>query len=324
MATEASTTESRTAGQNPKGPTPAAPFVADSRSAAKDLTASDICGYPIDSALSKGPDGVQNSFLAIGPGGRGIVLKALEEDCLLPQSKNSRGGLHPSIRERLSRVRELAHVGVANLYGVERDADRAWLIWEYIPGQPFDKFAAAPSRTSRELANAARELVLTVESLHTQGIVHGAIKAGNVVVTPEGTVRLTHVSPYLYSDPDEDARAVIALLEESLFSRREERSPLAKALMAAQSPAPSPEGSPSLRRLGASLAAFLSVQDGRGSATIDQPTPAHDSGPRRRSLAGALVVALLGIAAAYGAWNAAGRPPLQLPRALQEGVDKLR
>ena len=39
----------------------------------------------------------------------------MDHDCLL------RGQLHPSIRERLSRVRELAHGGVANLYGVGRD-----------------------------------------------------------------------------------------------------------------------------------------------------------------------------------------------------------
>jgi tRNA A-37 threonylcarbamoyl transferase component Bud32 len=326
MATEASTTESPTAGHN--GQRPAALAGGNRRSSVEQsdaaLIPADICGYPIDSSLSKGTGLPQDSFLAIGPGGRGVVLKALEEDCLLKASKNSKGGLHPNIRERLSRVRELAHVGVANLYGVERDADRAWVIWEYVPGQTFDEFASAPGRTSRELANAARELVLTVESLHTQGIVHGAIKPGNVVVTPAGAVRLTHVSPYLYTDPDEDARAVIALLEESLFARREERSPLARVLVAAQGPAASRDASPSLRRLGTRLAAFLTVQDGHESASGDRPARSRDSGPRRRSLAGAAAVTLLGVAAAYGAWRAAGRPPLQLPRALHETVDSFR
>jgi tRNA A-37 threonylcarbamoyl transferase component Bud32 len=328
MATEASTTESGTAGRTHNGQCPAAPASEARRTGEGHRDAApiirDVCGYLIDSSLSKGPGLPHDSFLAIGPGGRGVVLKALEEDCLLKASKNSKGGLHPNIRERLGRVRELAHVGVANLHGVERDADRAWVIWEYVPGQTFDEFASAPGRTSRELASAARELVLTVEALHTQGIVHGAIKPGNVVVTPAGAVRLTHVSPYLYTDPDEDARAVIALLEESLFARREERSPLAKVLLAAQGPAASRDASPSLRRLGARLAAFLTVQDGQRSSSGDRPARSRDSGPRRRSLAGAAAVMLLGAAAAYGAWRISGRPPLQLPKALHETVDAFR
>ncbi len=319
MAIEASTAESRSAGRNHDGQRPSAPAAGNTVA-----VPAEICGYLVDSALAKGAGVPNDSFLAIGPGGRGVVLKSLEEDCLLKASKNSAGDLHPNIRERLSRVRELAHVGVANLYGVERDADRAWLIWEYVPGRTFDQFASAPGRTARELAGVARELVLMVESLHTQGIVHGAIKPGNVLVTPAGSVRLTHVSPYLYSDPDEDARAVIALLEESLFCRREERSPLAKALVAAQGPAASPDGSPSLRRLGSRLAAFLSVQDGPGLASGERPARSREPGPRRRSLAGAAAVTLVGIAAAYGAWRATGRPPLQLPKALQETVNAIR
>ncbi len=319
--------ESRLAGPNHKGVLAAEPSPGEGRRSSEDRlnpVPTEICGYPIDSALSKGAGLPGDSYLAIGPGGRGVVLKMLEEDCLLKASKNSKGGLHPSIRERLSRVRELAHIGVANLYGIERDADRAWVIWEFVPGQCFDVFASTPGRSSRELAVAARELVLTVESLHAQGIVHGAIKPGNVMVTPAGSVRLTHVSPYLYTDPDEDARAVIALLEESLFSRREERSPLAKVILSAQAPRASFDGSPSLRRLGAQLAAFLSVQEAQGAAAGDSLVRTRDSRPRHRSLAGALVVSLLGAAAAYGAWSVAGRPPVQLPRALQENFDGLR
>src|SRR5687768_5806805 len=79
----------------------------------------ELCGYPVESrlqsTLASEPDFLGPSYLAAGPGGRGVVLKPLDRDCLL------KNGLHPSIRERLARVRELALAGVANLYGVERD-----------------------------------------------------------------------------------------------------------------------------------------------------------------------------------------------------------
>src|SRR5207248_1607678 len=104
----------------------------------------EICGYVIDSVLTPGP-----SYLALGPGGRGIVLKKLDADCLLG------GLLHPSIRERLSRVRELAHPGVANLYGVGREGEHAYLIWDYVDGIPFERWSVAEGRTPRELALVA-------------------------------------------------------------------------------------------------------------------------------------------------------------------------
>ena len=71
-------------------------------------TPPELCGYRIERALA--PD---LSYLAIGPGGRRVVLKRVDEDCLL------RNKLHPSIKDRLGRVRELAHGGTTVLLTTE-------------------------------------------------------------------------------------------------------------------------------------------------------------------------------------------------------------
>src|SRR5687767_7181716 len=87
----------------------------------------ELCGYAVVETLAEGA-----TYLAIGPGGRGVALKRLDPDCLHNDL------LHPDVRDRLSRVRELAHAGVANLIGVGKDAGSAasWLIWEYVEGKP--------------------------------------------------------------------------------------------------------------------------------------------------------------------------------------------
>jgi hypothetical protein len=253
---------------------------------------SQICDYPIDCALSD-----KECFLAIGPGGRGVVLKRMEDDCIL------KGQLHPAVRDRLGRVRELAHGGIANLFGVERDAGKAWLIWEYVEGEPFDTYAAHPERTLRELAAAGRELALAVDLLHMQGIVHGCVHGGNVIVSPAGAVRITHVSPLLYSDPAQDADAVITLLESAVALRGGENSSLGWLLARSRG-----EGQ-GLRALAARLAALIESRELDGGPGADAEEA--DRRPRRRALYGAVVVTVLGIAAGVVAWRAAVSPELR-------------
>ena len=248
----------------------------------------ELCGYVVDCALKE-----HESFLAIGPGGRGVVLKKLDGECLLG------GVLHPSIRERLSRVRELAHGGVANLHGVGRDADCAYLIWEYIEGKSFETYLEEGVRSPRDLLLVARELILSVDSLHAQGIVHGAINGGNVIVAADGSVRLTHVSPLLYSDPLADVESVVALLRQAIERREEQNSPLAQLLAGS---ARDPAG---LRSLGARLAGLLEAQDaGHAPAGGDD-----DRHIRRRMLIAAALVALLGLALAFAVWRAVAATP---------------
>jgi serine/threonine-protein kinase len=235
----------------------------------------------------------------------------MDDDCLL------RGDLHPSIRERLSRVRELAHGGVANLFGVARDrpgsdenaenaggdnnGGGAWLIWEYVEGEPFSDFAAAPSRSLRELAAAGRETALVLDLLHMQGIVHGAIGGGNVIVTPTGSVRLTHVSPLLYSDPGPDAEAVVHLLESAVAARGEAESPLGTLLAQGRTE------KMGLRPLAARLAALVESRELDDFAAA----AARDDRPRRRARYAAAIVACVGLAIGVGAWRAAGTPALR-------------
>ena len=243
---------------------------------------SEICGYPIDHSLTPG-----QSYLAIGPGGRGVVLKKMDVDCLL------RGKLHPSIKERLSRVRELAHGGVANLQGVEREGDTAYLVWEYIQGERFDEYAIAPGRTPRDLLVIARELILGVDSLHMQGVVHGAIGSGNVIISREGSVRMTHISPLLYADTSVDVDSVLWLLEHAVELRNEKDSPLGQLLVeAARDHMP-------LRVLGTRVGALI---ESRGKP--DEPqVELEERHIRRRTLLAATIVLVLGLAIGYGVWR---------------------
>lgn len=161
--------------------------------------------YRIDRELAAG------SFLATESSGRRVVLKMLEGDCLL------KGQLHPMIKDRLGRVRELAHLGVANLQGAERDGERAFLVWEFVQGITLEEYLFEYEPHRQRLAEMASQILMDVEALHALGIVHGGIHWRNVIVRPDGGVTLTHVSPLLYHEEAVDMDALREVMGEMGF-----------------------------------------------------------------------------------------------------------
>ena len=137
--------------------------------------------------------------------------------------------------------------------------------------------------------NAARELVLTVESLHTQGIVHGAIHGRNIIIDPKGRVRLTHISPYLYTDAQVDAAAVVDVLRELAESCEAEGPGLASVLPGEDHPVES------LRTLGMRITAQLEMRQQPAPEEADVRDARHQ---RRRSMMGAVGALLVGVLSA--------------------------
>jgi serine/threonine protein kinase len=249
----------------------------------------DIAGYTILEELAP-----TQSFLALAPGNRHVVLKRLDPDCLV--SRPSGVKLHPSIRDRLARVRELAHARVANLHGVERDPaygdeTTAFLVWEYVPGRTLDEWATSPEVTPKELLLVARELILTVESLHARGIVHGSLHARNVIVTPESKLKLTHVSALLYNEPEHDLACIADLFRDVAQKRGEENSPL--ELLAGEAD----ESDGSLRSMGSRAASLIDLKKDEASEELERALDQHR---RRTSRVAAAIVVAIALLLSYG------------------------
>ena len=249
--------------------------------------------YRVERTLAEG-----RSWLARAASGRRVVLKALPDECL------SGGQLHADIRDRLERIRELAHVGVANLYGVERDAELTFAAWEYVEGRTLDHYIQQP----RGLAfrHVAHELVASVQSLHLLGLSHGSLHGRNVIITPTGAIRLTHLSPLLYLDPDVDLQGLLDLLPQ--LGCRDEIADL--------------DCNTPMREL--SLRVLAWSKESR--CAFAPPAPDEQASrwnPRHTSLLGAAIAAAVAMGiAAFAAWHAGWgfptRPPVPAPTGSSE------
>jgi hypothetical protein len=147
--------------------------------------------YPIERELTPG-----RAWLVTGPRGRPCVAKRLPDGCL------HRGKLHPHVRQRLLRLRELPLTCCGDLIGVDRDAGADYLLRTFVPGRTLDQLAP------REREAAVVRVGQIVRAVHGFGLVHGAVHERNVVIAGDGTVHLIDPGPLLHDDFDADLRAL--------------------------------------------------------------------------------------------------------------------
>ncbi|MEE2041453.1 serine/threonine-protein kinase [Nocardiopsis sp. CT-R113] len=135
----------------------------------------------------------------VGSGGMGTVWKATDTLLNRPVAVKL---LHPSqmaeptARERFrteGRITAgLSHPGIAQVFDYGEEDGRAFLIMELVVGNPLSQVLReeghlSPDQTLDFVCQAAKALA----AAHARGVVHRDIKPGNLLVTPNGQLKLT-------------------------------------------------------------------------------------------------------------------------------------
>ena len=118
--------------------------------------------------------------------GRPVAVKTLRAE--FTGDEEFRGRFRAEARHAAG----LSHPGIASVYDFGESADRAWIVMELVEGEPLSAVlhregALSPERTLDVMGQTAAALQVA----HDGGVVHRDVKPGNLLLRPDGMVKVT-------------------------------------------------------------------------------------------------------------------------------------
>ena len=84
----------------------------------------------------------------------------------------------------------LNHPGIGAIYGLEEEDGHQYLILEYIEGETLAERLVGGAIPVEEALSIAKQISEALEVAHEKGVIHRDLKPGNVMVTPDGAVKV--------------------------------------------------------------------------------------------------------------------------------------
>src|SRR5215831_14172780 len=133
----------------------------------------------------------------LGAGGMGVVYRAhdpeLERDVALKFLAPS-AQADDTTRQRLLRearsISALSHPHICQVFEIGREEGRDFIVMEWIPGKPLKEMIPAQGLPPATATRYGYEIASALTHAHERGVIHRDLKSANVMITPEGRVKV--------------------------------------------------------------------------------------------------------------------------------------
>jgi predicted Ser/Thr protein kinase len=142
-----------------------------------------IGGYVVEQLLGRG--GMGDVYLARDLAlNRRVALKVLPRDVSADTKRRERLHLEGRI------LQALRHPNICSVYGTGEQNGYAFIAMEYVPGRTLHDLSHGVRLPVDRVMSIAIELASALEEARRMGIVHRDLKGTNVMLTPEGEVKI--------------------------------------------------------------------------------------------------------------------------------------
>jgi len=135
----------------------------------------------------------------IATGGMGEVWEAQDEVILrlvaikiLKQQYMGDPDFVDRFRTEAKHAAMINHDGIANVYDYGEDEGSAFLVMELVPGESLSSILEREKTLPQEqVISIIAQTALALDAAHREGLVHRDVKPGNLLITPDGQVKIT-------------------------------------------------------------------------------------------------------------------------------------
>ena len=135
----------------------------------------------------------------IATGGMGEVWQAQDEVILrkvaikiLKQQYMGDPDFVERFRTEAKHAAMINHDGIANVYDYGEDDGSAFLVMELVPGESLSSILEREKKLpQQQVISIIAQTALALDAAHREGLVHRDIKPGNLLISPEGHVKIT-------------------------------------------------------------------------------------------------------------------------------------
>lgn len=146
----------------------------------------------------------------LGEGASSYVYLALDEKRRAPVALKvlrgeivpGKGGVASRLRHEARILRSLDHPNIVKVLGCGSHEGRQFLALEFLVGQNMDQMLGMVHRLGESQAiRTSRDVVKGLRCIHEAGVIHRDIKPSNLLMTPDGTVKITDFGVAKLLDP---------------------------------------------------------------------------------------------------------------------------
>ena len=101
----------------------------------------------------------------------------------------------------LKKLQEIKYEGIAGVYAVDEAGGRFLIVEEYVEGMDFVRYVRDSALSLKSFLIVAQEITRSLKYAHDRGLVHANLKPSNILIRPDGRVRIMDFGHSRYLTP---------------------------------------------------------------------------------------------------------------------------